>query len=146
MADEKATMLPSSQASTSNLPEDHEPITEDTITVLPKEDVPSSSRPTRSTRYVRPVRYCDSDDELVEEQEASSQNSKARVPAKRSNEDSATNGAAKQPPAKRARPTPRSKKSKWDRKYVTENEKSPLVKVDLRVSHHLKVYSRRFNR
>lgn len=122
------------------IPQSREPTAaEDGTAVLPvgHSSSPSSPRPKRSTRGKRPVRYSassDDDDELddVEEGEIV-ETSHKRVPAKRSSPHDSPDTAAKKPPAKRARPTPRGRKSKWDPKYVTENEKSPLVNVDLRV-------------
>lgn len=113
--------------------QNQESITEDSIPVLPESNGPSSSRPTRATRNVRPARYSGSDDEILAEAEEPLPITNQRVPAKRSNTDHSPDAVVKKPPAKRARPTPRAKKSKWDPNYVTENEKSPLVKVDLRV-------------
>lgn len=106
---------------------------EDSIAVLPEVDSPALSRPKRSTRATRPTRYNESDDEISAQVKVLPEASKKRVPAKRSNPNGATNAATKKPPPKRARPAPRAKKSKWDPKFVTENEKSPLVNVDLRV-------------
>lgn len=160
MADTQAGMPPSSQLSTSDLSEppnikddeeygeiqvklttppapiqqSQESVTEDSIAVLPESNSPSSSsRPKRTTRNVPPARYLESDDEIVAEAEEPREPSNQRVPSKRSNTNGSTDAGVRKPPAKRARPTPRAKKSKWDSKYVTENEKSPLVNVDLRV-------------
>lgn len=124
----------------SPIPQSREPTAAEdgTAAVLPVGHSSSpSSRPKRSTRGKRPVRYLassDDDDELddVEEREIV-ETSHKRMPAKRSSPHDSPDAAAKKPPAKRARPTPRGRKSKWDPKYVTENEKSPLVNVELRV-------------
>lgn len=116
------------------VPQSQESTADDSIAVLPADHNSTSSRPKRSTRNHRPVRYSESDDELDAAAKETLEASHKRVPAKRSNTSYSHDAAAKNPPAKRARPTPRARKSKWDPKYVTENEKSPLANIDLRVS------------
>lgn len=159
MSDEQDTLPPGSQLSTSDLseppnikddeeykeihvkfttpptsiPSRPELAAENSIAVLPEDDPSSSSRPRRATRNVRPVRYSANDDEIAAEAEVSLEATKKRVPAKRSNTNGSVDTVTKKPAAKRAKPTPRAKKSKWDPKYVTENERSPLANVDLRV-------------
>lgn len=116
------------------IPHSQESTADDSIAVLPADNNSSSSRSKRSTRNHRPVRYSESNDELDAAAEETLETSHKRAQAKRSNTSDSPDSAAKNPPPKRARPTPRTRKSKWDPKYVTENEKSPLVNIDLRVS------------
>lgn len=111
-------------------------------TMPPKKGKPAAAQPQRkSSRTKRPSRRVlnDSEDELAVEVPVSPTTSKRKGSGKRRSIDDAnqdedegeTNGA-RAPPAKKPRVIGRTKK--WNPDNVTQNEKSPLVNVDLRVS------------
>lgn len=160
MADSQKYLLQGSQQSNSELSDPPDITDEDMGEILVKPVTPptpihhsqesdiddnmasqhkNSRKPTshtkQSTRNAHHVDPCVSKDEISAEISVSSKASKKRVPAKRSNVNNNNNTKANttNQPAKKAKRTARPKNSKWDPKYVTENERSPLVNVDLRV-------------
>lgn len=86
----------------------------------------------RPKRNVRSRKLSLSGDELAMEIEVAPPVNKSRTAVKRSQVDNPTKANGANPPAKKLKVTSRSKK--WDPDYVTQSTRSPLAKVDLRVS------------